>query len=81
VAGQQVGGRQTLAGCQLRKQTITDGCEHTLLAGATCAGAQGLLKHSELILEVLTLTSDASGEAVRLVGHRRIAGFVLHDRQ
>ena len=37
------------------------------------------MEHSELILEVLPLTSGASGEALRLVRHHGEAGFVLHD--
>jgi hypothetical protein len=40
-----------------------------------------LLEHPELILEVLTLTGGACGEALRLVRHHCVAGFVLHDRQ
>jgi hypothetical protein len=40
-----------------------------------------LLEHLELILEVLTLTGGARGEALRLVRHHCVARFVLHDRQ
>lgn len=37
------------------------------------------MKHLELIFQVLVLTSGACGEALRLVGHRSVAVFVLHN--
>lgn len=60
---------------------MTDGVEHTFRARTTCASAHGLLEHLELILEILTLASGACGEALRLVRHHCVAGFVLHDWQ